>query len=202
MLAIWILSVFYFALAAPVAVRETLEVRFDAVDAPKDELAVWDEQMDPNQASDSVSQIDTGSNPSEVDSDARSPAPPWNDLPYDVFNSNLDSDTEVESDNHNHNDNVGHNAAEGDGNDSDNHNANANADADAGHDSHRDDDNGYDGDDEKLTEAETPELMTDVEELLGPLMHRPRNSGSGAVGSERGVSGNRLHWGVRLWLFK
>jgi hypothetical protein len=40
MLAIWILSVFYFTLAAPVPVGEALEVRSNAVGAVKDEIVV------------------------------------------------------------------------------------------------------------------------------------------------------------------
>ncbi|KAI0283894.1 hypothetical protein BGY98DRAFT_1093558 [Russula aff. rugulosa BPL654] len=56
--AFWILSmlsVFHFALAAPVAV---LEVRSNAVDAPKDEIAAWEKRMDSNPGVDSKTDAD------------------------------------------------------------------------------------------------------------------------------------------------
>ena len=195
------LSVFHFALAAPVAV---LEVRSNAVDAPKDEIAAWEKRMDSNPGVDSKTDADDmdTDHPFDSESDARSPERFYNDLPYDKPNSNLDSDSNYNSDSYSSNSHNTDTDTDADtGNDSDDPDYNENDDNDnSGYDTERDDGNGnleggYEGDDERMAEntslgpesghPATPELMTDVEKLLDPLRFRPRNSGSGAVSTPK-----------------
>jgi hypothetical protein len=187
MLAIYIFSVLYFALAAPVAVREKLEVRSNAPDAFKDEIVVREKRYD--------SADDDSDHPFALESDARSRDPPsLQDTPYDGFNSNLDTDTNYNSDtsDDDSDDSGDEHEVNPDGDDDDdknNENDNADADTDTNNDSEdeRDNSTGYEGDyendDERL--PETPEHMTTMayaEELLDPFMHRPRSSGSGRCG--------------------
>jgi hypothetical protein len=186
MLAVWILSVFYFALAAPVlAVREKLEVRSNAVDAFKDEIVVWEKRSKSPFAklddADATSE-DEQNNDANMEYDASDSDSSSND---DAFDSDSSSSGDYQ-------DNVSEDDDDGGYPDSDDYQDNVSEDGSGGYpDSDDYQDNVSEDDDERL--PETPEhmtTMTDVEQLLDPLMHRPRNSGFGAVGSQRGVAEN------------
>jgi hypothetical protein len=209
LLAICILSVFYFALAAPVPVGEALEVRSNAVGALKDEKVVWEKRMSSNGEGQNAGNRD----PWWYESDARSPDTWYNDDPYDSPNTGLDSDTNYDSDSGSDDDDGGggdDSSGDGDGgngndssdddSDNDDDDDDAGAEAEADEDDSGNGNSGYDGDEDGemaetdmvekgMAETDSPELMTYIENVLGPLMHRPRNSGSGAVSSQRGVAG-------------
>ena len=177
-LAFWILSAFYFALAAPVAVGEMLEMRSNAVDAFMREIAMREKRMDnpgvdpkpedidSNPGVDSQS-WDKGSEPFDLESDARDRDADrfQNDSPYDEPHSNLDSesnynsDTEFETDEDNANvdpnTNASHNTDDEDRNIGHNSDNSANVghnsddkDRNAGHNSDNDNDNGGSSDDD------------------------------------------------------
>jgi hypothetical protein len=177
MLAIWILSVFYFALAAPVAVGEKIELRSDAVDAFKDVIVVrekrWDSRADDPMSEDGYPMSEDAQNDDDDMSDDEQNND--NSMPDAASDSDSDSDDSDGDDNsHNYEDNV-----------SDNENDNDNTSSpDPVSDSEDESDRGgggggyegdYESDGEKLPEI--PEHMTVatyVEEVLGRLRPRRR----------------------------
>jgi hypothetical protein len=212
MLAIWILSVFYFALAAPVpvAVGEKLEARSNAVSAFKDEKVVGEKRYD--------NPWDNGDNGHHAEQSDEDP-PEYYDEPYfpehqqdnyadsdsdgsgdstaSVDGSHSDDSSDDDDDDANNDDNDNNDNAHND--DDDAEVVDAEPDNDSGDEHDSDSSTGYDGDYENDDEMmhETPEhpehmtTMTYFEKLLDPVMHRARNFGFGAVGSQRGVTGNR-----------
>lgn len=225
-IALWILlilSVFHFALAAPVAPGEILAVRSKTVDVLKDGIAAWEKRMDFYEEPDHWStneayrkdnkeeklgsespwrnqdQIELDWDSDETESDARGPDPHYNnplgdDLFFDEEEINqlyYNEGESAKSDNSN----------DGNGNGNGGHNGDDNGDG-----SNENGNSGYDGDSENSDEtvqseqasAENtnmgpksehpaiPEHLTNLEKILkGALEFRPRNSGSGAVGTPK-----------------
>jgi hypothetical protein len=167
MLAIWILSVFYFALAAPVAVKEKTELRSDAVDVFKDVIVVWEKRWD-SPAEDPMSEVEDPTSEDEQNNDSSGQydaSDSDNVAAVDGSDSN-DSDDDGDGDNYDYEDNVSE----------DNNDNTAIADPinDSKDESDRGGDTGYDGDHESDGGRlpETPEHMgaaTYVEELLDRL---------------------------------
>jgi hypothetical protein len=168
-----ILSVFHFALAAPVPVGEILEVRFNA-DVLKDGIAAWEKRMDSGDEdrnlwsnSDSGVSDAPGYNEEDMELDAPKEKSEDDDV---VVNSDADDYDDYDTD-------------DTDGYDGYN--------ADAEDEDEEDDVQSEDSSVENTTPGPvskrpaTLELMTDLEELSDELRLRPRNSGSGAVGTPK-----------------
>jgi hypothetical protein len=93
-LAIWILSVFYFVLAAPVPVGEALEVRFNAAGALKDEIVVSEKRMDS-----SSSPFSSSDDKSSSDNDGGSDSDSGSDGDDDDDDNNDNNDNDNDNDN-------------------------------------------------------------------------------------------------------
>jgi hypothetical protein len=125
MIVFWILlilSVFHFALAAPIAVGEILEVRSNSADVLKDGVAAWEKRMDrwssneanrkpndnepgsdsdPDGVPDSESPLEVDYESGQTESDARGPDRYYNNPLGDDLNYDSDFGESAESDNSN-----------------------------------------------------------------------------------------------------
>ena len=194
-IAFWVLlvfSAFQFAIAAPVAVGEILEVRSN-MGVLKDGIAAWEKRVDSGEyhsmGSDSDSGLtDTPGDYTEEDMelDAREKEPSDYDL---IVNYDTDADNGADdADN-----NIGADGYEADSDVSADDSSDADSDTDSNtvSDVSDDDVHGEHPSVENMSPSPepehpaTPEHMTDLESLSYFLGHRPRNSASGAVGTPK-----------------
>jgi hypothetical protein len=168
-----ILSVFHFALAAPVPVGEILEVRSN-VDILEDGMAAWEKRMDSgdedlNLGSDSDSDTGVSDAPGSHDEE---------DMVSDAPNEGSeDDDVVVNSDANDYYVDDGDDGYHAGGDEE-----NENDDVQSGEDSSVENTNPG----PESEHPATPGPMADLEELPDELRFRPRNTGSGAVGTPKG----------------
>jgi hypothetical protein len=185
MLAVWILSVFYFALAAPVPVGEALEVRSNTVGALKDEIVVSEKRTDDDD-SDSENDLDSlpDSGYENDDEDHNDDGGGGGGDSDDDGGGGGDSDgaegvyyeeDSQEDDNNDADNDLDSLPDSGYENDADDDNDNDNDDDGNGSDNDNDNDNDDGISEERETSGETSELMTYGKKLIG-LMHTARNN--------------------------
>lgn len=212
MIALWILlilSIFHVTLAVPMAVREMLEARSNAVVVVKD-TAAWEKRMDPNHDDGSPIEGDDQPDPSQSEADrVHSDDPPHSNL---KSMSDVESESEHEHESESEFESGSESGSDGShGSDNDNGDVGVEGGGEdyAGFDAAADnyyygdgrpqdvdggegnDNDPYDGDNDNTEHSTpsdsehpaTPEHMSFFENIFkGPLEFRPRNSGSGAVG--------------------